>query len=49
MIKSILTNKGKKRFYIYSQKAMRWMPIKAAEAEYMIASEQVIEVPADTL
>lgn len=49
MIKAILTNKGKKRYYIFSQRAMRWLPIKAVEAEYMIASEQVELVSADTL
>lgn len=49
MIKAIENNKGKKRYYRYSQLAMRWLPVKASEAELLLASGEYELVSADTL
>lgn len=49
LIKSIINKKGNKMWYYYSEGASRWIRLKKADAEHLLATEQVEDVTNDDL
>lgn len=47
-IKIKTNKKGKQQAYYFSNKAVRWMPLPLAEAEYKIASGEGWQVAEDS-
>ena len=44
LIKSVTNKRGNKMYYYYSKGAGRWIRLKKADAEYLLATEQVEDV-----
>lgn len=49
LVKSVTNKKGNKMWYYYSEGASRWIRLKKADVEHLIATEQVEDVTSTEL